>query len=95
MAQSVGRRYTLVICFEEIVVRNPKSTIFFFIMYSLLAFVCGFTIYTYFALVKVLKLYPVASRLPRRKDHLLHRDSALMRDNVLFDMPVSLLASSL
>ena len=44
------------------------------------------TIYAYFILVEV----AVASWLPRREDTF--SSSALMRDNVLFDIPVSLLA---
>ena len=54
---------------EERAVRNPKSKIFFMI-YSLLSCLLRirFTIYTYFTLVKVAKLHPVSSWLPRRED---------------------------
>ena len=71
---------------EEIVVRNPKPKIFFYYYIKcVVLFVRDFTIYTYFTLVKVARVHPVASWLPRTT----FSDSALMRVNVLFDMPVS------
>ena len=51
---------------EEIVVRNPKSTIFFLIIYSLLSCLSVILQFTYFALVKVARLHPAASWLQRR-----------------------------
>ena len=66
MAQSVGRTYMVVISFlnsnEEIVVRNPKSKIFFCKLFVVLFVVYDFTIYTYLTLVKVAKLMASEAR---------------------------------
>ena len=56
---------------EEIVVRHPKSNIFFYYISCVVLFVCDFTIYIYFTLVKVARIHSVASWLPWREDHLL------------------------
>ena len=64
---SVGKAH-IHICYmflkrnKEIVVRNPKSKIFFYYVYFIVLLVCVFTIYTYFALVKLASI---------REDHLL------------------------
>ena len=48
---------------EEIVVRNPKSKIFFFCkLFVVLFVVYDFTIYTYLTLVKVAKLMASEAR---------------------------------
>ena len=93
MAQSVGRTYTLVIYFlnsnEEIVVRIPKSKIF--IVYSLLSY-----------LLCMILQFKHISHLSKSLSSILilhgfrgATESVLMRDIVLFDIPVSLLAPSL
>ena len=92
VAQSVGAHlhvdYIFLNSNEEIVVRTPKSNIFFYYIQCVVLFVvCDFTIYTYFTLVKVAKLHPVSLWLPRRED--CSPESALMRDIALFDGTVS------
>ena len=57
---SVGRAhvhvgYIFLNSIEEIVVRNPKSKLFFIIIVCYLVVVYDFTIYTYFTFVKVAK----------------------------------------
>ena len=81
----------------DIVVRNPNSKIFFsIIIYSLLSCLCEiFTIYTSFTLVKVATLGFISPLRGFQGARTAFSDSALMRDNGLFDMPVSLLAPSL
>ena len=77
---------------EEIVVRNPKSKIFFYYNSLLPCWLCMILQFIHISyLPKSLKHRPVSSWLPRTA----FSESALMRDIVLFDMPVSLLAPSL
>ena len=83
---------------EEIVVRNPESKIFFIIniiiIYSLLSCLCAILQFIHIShMSKSLGFIP--SLRGFRGARTTFSDSALMRDNVLFDMPVSLLAPSL
>ena len=80
---------------EEIVVQSPKSKtsfkfykhiVFFYSVVLFVVYVFSVSIYTFFTPVKVAKLHPVASWLLRGEDAF--SGSALMRNNVLFDMPV-------
>ena len=98
MAQSVGSTHTLVIFFfnsnEEIVVRNPKSKIFF-INNSLLS--CLLCMILQFIHISHLSksLSSILSLHGFRGARTAFSESALMRNILLFDMPVSLLAPSL
>ena len=77
---------------EEKVVRNPKSKILFYYNSLLPCRLCMILQFIYIShLSKSLKHHPVSSWLPRTA----FSESALMREIVLFNMPVSLLAPSL
>ena len=75
---------------EEIVVRNPKSNIFF-IIYRVLSCLCVILQFIYIShLSKLLGFIPLLRGFRGARTTFSH--SALMRDNILFDVPVSLLA---
>ena len=79
---------------EEIMVRNQQSKIFLLLLYSFFSCLCVILQFTHIShLSKLLGFIP--SLRGFRGARTTFSDSALMRDNILFDMPVSLMAPSL